>query len=66
MILHGEGENVDVSQWGTNQTSDTPVGRVSNDGGATFGPMLRLGVNGTIGTAGEEGDTAGTAEEGEG
>jgi hypothetical protein len=51
---------------GNNQTSDTPVARVSNDGGATFGPMLRLGMNGTIGAAREEGDTAGAEEEGEG
>lgn len=33
--------------------------RVSNDNGATFGPMLMLATNGTIGEAG------GTEEEGE-
>ncbi len=49
--MHGEGDNVIVSWWEMNQTSDIPVARVSNDGGATFGPMLMLGVNGTISTA---------------
>src|SRR5919198_6090801 len=45
--IAGEGENVIVSWWETNQTSDTPVARISNDAGATFGPMLRLATNGT-------------------
>jgi hypothetical protein len=43
-----------VTWWETNQTSDTPVARVSNDGGQTFGPMLRLATNGTIGSGTEE------------
>jgi hypothetical protein len=30
--------------------------RVSNDNGATFGPVLTLAINGTIGVATEEGD----------
>jgi hypothetical protein len=30
--IAGEGENVVVSWWETNQTSDVPVARVSNDG----------------------------------
>ena len=34
--------------------------RASNDDGATFRPMLRLGMDGTIGA------TAGAEEEGEG
>jgi hypothetical protein len=63
--IHGEGDNVVVSWWEMNQTSDIPVARVSNDGGATFGPLLRLGMNGTIGATEEEGAAAG-AEEGEG
>jgi hypothetical protein len=29
--------------------------RVSNDNGATFGPVLRLATNGTIGEPAEEG-----------
>lgn len=61
--IHGEGDTVVVSWWETNQTSDTPVARISNDAGETFGPMLRLATNGTISsdeieeaTAGEEGE----------
>jgi hypothetical protein len=58
--IAGEGPNVLVSWWETNETTDTPVARISNDNGATFGPMLMLATNGTIGEAeGEE------AEEGE-
>ncbi len=43
-----EGADVIVSWWETNQTSDTPVARISTDGGQTFGPMLMLASNGTI------------------
>ena len=48
--IAGEGETVVVSWWETNQTSDIPVARVSNDGGATFGPLLMLAANGTLGS----------------
>jgi hypothetical protein len=48
--IAGEGDNVVVSWWETNQTSDTPVARISNDGGATFGPLLMLAANGTLGS----------------
>jgi hypothetical protein len=38
-----------------NQTgAEEPVLRVSNDNGATFGPMLILATNGTLGEATEE------------
>jgi hypothetical protein len=53
--IAGEGADVVVSWWETNQTSDTPVARISTDGGQTFGPMLRLATNGTIGSTEEEG-----------
>ena len=33
---------------------ETPVMRVSNDNGATFGPILQLAPNGTIGEVAEE------------
>ena len=46
--IAAEGADVIVSWWETNQTSDTPVARLSTDGGQTFGPMLRLAANGTI------------------
>jgi hypothetical protein len=52
--IAGEGDNVIVSWWETNQTSDTPVARISTDSGQTFGPTLMLASNGTIGEA-EEG-----------
>jgi hypothetical protein len=48
--ISGEGDNVLVSWWETNKTSDVPVARISNDAGQTFGPLLALGANGTIGS----------------
>jgi hypothetical protein len=55
--IAGEGETVVVSWWETNQTSDIPVARISTDAGETFGPLLMLGANGTIGVTEEEGET---------
>jgi hypothetical protein len=55
--IAAEGANVIVTWWETNQTSDTPVARISIDGGETFGAMLRLGANGTL-TSTEEGGGA--------
>jgi hypothetical protein len=52
--IAGEGPNVLVSWWETNETSDVPVAKISTDNGATFGPMLMLATNGTIGEAEEE------------
>jgi hypothetical protein len=46
-----EGDSVFVSWWETNQTSDIPVAKVSTDAGQTFGSMLMLAGNGTIGEA---------------
>jgi hypothetical protein len=42
-------DNVIVSWWETNSTSSEPVLRFSTDNGGTFGPILRLATNGTIG-----------------
>jgi hypothetical protein len=62
--IAGEGDNVVVSWWETNQTSDTPVTRISTDAGQTFGPILMLATNGTIGEAAEkEPGSEATAEE---
>ncbi len=47
--IDAEEENVVVSWWETNQTNDIPVARISNDAGQTFGPLLQLASNGTIG-----------------
>jgi hypothetical protein len=51
--IDSDADSVIVTWWETDQTSDTPVMRVSNDNGATFGPMLNLATNGTIGEEGE-------------
>jgi hypothetical protein len=42
-------DNVIVSWWETNSTTSEPVLRFSIDNGGTFGPVLRLATNGTIG-----------------
>jgi hypothetical protein len=47
--IAAEGDNVIISWWERNQTAEEPVARVSSDDGATFGPLLRLATNGTIG-----------------
>jgi hypothetical protein len=62
--IAGEGDNVIVSWWETNQTSDTPVARISSDGGQTFGPMMMLATNGTIASTEEEGGEGAAGEEG--
>ncbi len=51
--IDSDADSVVVTWWETNQTSDTPVMRVSTDNGATFGPMLMLATNGTISSNGE-------------
>jgi hypothetical protein len=43
------GSNVYITWWERNQTMNEPVMRVSNDNGKTFGPILNLSANGTIG-----------------
>lgn len=63
--LAAEGADVIVTWWETNQTSDVPVARISTDDGATFGPTLMLGMNGTISeTEEEEGETEEEGEDG--
>ena len=52
--LNSDGESVIVTWWETNETDEIPIMRVSNDNGETFGPILRLGANGTIGEETEE------------
>src|SRR5215216_740128 len=61
--IAAEGANVIVTWWETNQTSNTPVARISEDGGQTFGPMLRLGANGTLTSTEEGGGEGETTEE---
>jgi hypothetical protein len=50
--IAASGNSVYVTWWERNDTSDTPVARVSNDNGATFGQILMLATNGTIGGGG--------------
>jgi hypothetical protein len=47
--IDSDANSVVVTWWETNDTSDTPVMRVSNDNGKTFGPLLKLASNETIG-----------------
>jgi len=47
--IAAEGDNVIVTWWERNQTAEEPVARISMDNGATFGPLLKLATNGTIG-----------------
>jgi len=46
------GKNVFVSWWETMNGKDVPMLRVSTDNGKTFGPILNLSTNGTIGSGG--------------
>jgi len=47
--IAADGDEVIVTWWERNQTSNEPVFRASVDNGLTFGPLLKLGTNGTIG-----------------
>ena len=42
------GDNVIVTWWERNQTTEEPVAKISTDNGANFGPLLKLATNGTI------------------
>jgi hypothetical protein len=46
-----DGDNIIITWWERNQTEEEPVARISNDNGQTFGPLLRLATNGTIGSS---------------
>jgi hypothetical protein len=46
--IDSDADSVVVTWWETNETSDSPVMKVSNDFGKTFGPLLKLASNGTI------------------
>ena len=56
VTIAADADSVVVTWWEANQTSETPVMRVSNDNGAIFGPVLNLATNGTIGAAEQEGE----------
>ena len=63
--IAAEGADVVVTWWETNQTSDSPVARISADGGQMFGPVLRLASNGTISSTETTTTAAGEEEEAE-
>jgi hypothetical protein len=46
--IAASGNNVYVSWWERNQTSNEPVMRISNDNGKTFGEIIKLSSNGMI------------------
>jgi hypothetical protein len=48
--ISADGDNVIVTWWERNQTAEDPVAKISTDNGQTFGPLLKLATNGTIGT----------------
>jgi hypothetical protein len=50
--IGSSGNRVFVTWWERNQTDNVPVLRISTNNGATFGPILKLGANGTIGEGG--------------
>jgi hypothetical protein len=47
--IAASGNNVYVTWWERNATSEEPVLRISTDNGKTLGPILKLAANGTIG-----------------
>jgi hypothetical protein len=47
--IAAEGGKVIVTWWESNQTANEPAVRVSSDNGQTFGPILKLDSNSTIG-----------------
>jgi uncharacterized protein (UPF0333 family) len=49
--IDASGDRVFVTYWERNATSNQPVLRISNDNGKTFGPILNLSTNGTIGSS---------------
>jgi hypothetical protein len=46
--IEASGNNVFVTRWENNQTSNDPVMRISQDSGNTFGPVLNLAANDTL------------------
>ena len=52
--ISAEGGSITVTWWETNETSEEPLVRTSTDFGESFGPIMNLATNGTIGEAAEE------------
>jgi hypothetical protein len=49
--IDASGDRVFVSWWERNATSNQPVLKISTDNGKTFGSILNLSTNGTIGSS---------------
>jgi hypothetical protein len=47
--IAADDNKVIITWWERNQTSNEPVVRISSDNGTTFGPILKLATNGSIG-----------------
>jgi hypothetical protein len=47
--IDASGDRVFVTWWERNATSNQPVLRISTDNGKTFGSILKLSTNGSIG-----------------
>jgi len=50
--IDASGDRVFVTWWDRNATSEEPLLRTSTDMGATFGPVMKLSTDGTIGSSG--------------
>jgi ABC-type antimicrobial peptide transport system permease subunit len=61
--IEASGDSVFVTWWERNQTDTEPVIRISSDGGQTFGPILQLAANGSIGSSGGEEEGGGGVEQ---
>jgi hypothetical protein len=51
-LIDASGDRVFVTWWERNATSNEPVVRISTDSGKTFGEIMKLSTNGTIGGSG--------------
>lgn len=49
--IDASGDRVFVTWWERNATSNQPVLRISTDNGKTFGSIMKLAANGTIGSS---------------
>ena len=49
--IAANGNNVFITWWERNQTSNEPVVRLSSDNGTTFGPLLKLATDGAVGSS---------------
>jgi hypothetical protein len=49
--IAADNDNVIVTWWERNATSNEPVVAISTDTGTTFAPIMKLAANGTIGMA---------------